>query len=66
MTTYTIRCPACGWFTQHKRRLKRNPEEDETGSYYTCIRCRRTRRISPEELEELLYEASRRVLKEAM
>lgn len=55
-------CPACDRHNQHKRRRKRNPNEDELGSYYLCTVCLRTRRIGQDELEELLYEAYRRAL----
>ncbi len=63
-------CPACARCTMHKQRYKHYiPEDDEGGSYYLCTVCHRTRRISQDELAELLYAAGRRVdtyLQEAM
>ena len=63
MKTYIVRCPCCKRYTMHMQRYKhRNAdEEDEGGHYYLCTVCHRTRRISQDELAELLYAASRRV-----
>jgi len=62
MQSYIVRCPKCDVLTQHQQRYKhRNADEDdEGGSYYLCTVCHRTRRISVDELAELLYAASRR------
>ncbi len=64
MKTYIVRCPCCERYTMHQQRYKHREaleEDDEGGSYYLCTVCHRTRRISQDELAELLYAASRRV-----